>query len=144
MDPLKEEIQKLIDATKEAYADRDITFGEVLGLIPKFIGAITVLAKNIDPAMESGALRVLVIEGATDFYEEFIKPYDIPYLPNVVEDTVVDPALGKAVPILIGATYDTIIGVFESRINPEGGTDEDPMTILALPPKVEADDSPAE
>lgn len=132
MDTLREELAKLIQQIKDAYADRNITAGEALGLLVKSVSAFAVLARQIMPAIESGELRQFVIDGVQQVYDQVIAPMDIPGIPNIIEDTI-DDAIGRAVPTFIGLAYDTILQVFKIGQGDQGGGD--PVLLLALPPR---------
>lgn len=133
MDTLQQELGKLIDQIKEAYADKSISIGEALGLIYKSLAALSVLAKQVVPAIEAGDLRKFVISGAQKIYDEVIAPLDIPMIPNIIEDTV-DDAIGSAVPLFIGMAYDALYSAIENARGGGAGPD-DPVLILGLPKK---------
>lgn len=94
---------------KAASAD-GLTFKEAFGL---FLDAIERLVKLASEFSLPGADKKAMVMGAIDkLFDQVIAPIDIPYIPEVVERTVVDPALKK----LLLAAADQMVEFFVSKL----------------------------
>jgi hypothetical protein len=130
MDELREELQKLIDEAKEALADKKLSWAEALSLITGAIAAFLSIARGLGNNTGDTDVREMIITAVSNFYENVIRPKDIPGLPNIIENTVVDPLLGKAIPTLVGLLYDTLTSAFDAA-DPEVDT-PDPLLIMGI------------
>lgn len=125
------QVKALIDEAKAAYADKQISLGEAIGLMVKAVAAFTLLGKNFSFG-SSAELRVMVIDAAAKFYTEVIAPMDLPGVPNIFESSVVDPLVGRAVPVIVGELYDMLDTFAKNLLN----NVSDPNVLLGLPPKI--------
>lgn len=76
-----------------ARADGKLTASEAFQL---FVSAIERLVQAASTLPASGAdKKAAVLAAVEKLYDEVLAPLDIPYIPNVIESTIVDPALKK-------------------------------------------------
>ena len=78
-----------------------------------FIGAIDRLVKLASQFAVPGADKKAAVMSAVDkLYDVLLAPIDIPYIPEMVERTVIDPALKKGVAFVA----DRLIELFVSKL----------------------------
>lgn len=103
--------------TKAAYdsakADGKVTASEALDL---FLGSIERLVKLASEFTVAGADKKAAVLVAVDkLYDALLAPIDIPYVPEMVERTVLDPALKKG----LAFVADRLIELFVKQLPPK-------------------------
>lgn len=118
------EFDKTIAKYKEAAADGRVTLKEWWNLV---VGAVMEFAakayefSNLEPEKR----KALIIEGVQLLYDKVIAPLDIPGIPNIIENTVVDPLIGKAINPIVSALIDQTLALLTRlRGGPEPSTPE--------------------
>jgi hypothetical protein len=64
----------------------------------------------LDPAASKAAIMLMI----DDFYTKVVAPLDIPYVPNFIENTFVDPAVGKIFHEVASAVYDVVVKALDA------------------------------
>lgn len=126
---VKDSLDAIVKTYRESKADGSLSLAEVWRLLVEAIGKLVQIAETFDGA--TGAeKKEAVIQAAQAFYDDVIRPIDLPGVPNFLENTVVDPLLGKAVPYLFGGLVDGLVGIF----NREGWAGDPHPTEVEPPP----------
>lgn len=90
---VKGKLLALLDSAKAAVADKKLTFSEAVALVKEAIGSAIEIA---DQLPEAGPERkALVLSLCDQLYTTVIAPIDIPFVPNIVVEPIVDASLGK-------------------------------------------------
>lgn len=80
------------------------------GVISKLV--VEVEQQDVTPDVPGADKKTLVLETLAKFYDDVIAPLDIPYVPGIVEKTVVDPALRKVFLELASGTIDVLVSIY--------------------------------
>jgi hypothetical protein len=132
MDLVREEIAKLIEEAKVAYADKTVSVSEAMGLLTKASMSFIAIYAQFKTVLDASDMKTVITESVVQFYESVIRPMDIPGVPGFIENTVVDPMISKMIPYIVPALYDALMqylpGVHDDT------TPADPRVILGLPP----------
>ena len=108
-------VSNLVNSIKEAMKDGGFSFEDGFRIFVRSVASLVSLASKLGELAESGDLRDEVVAGTVKIYDEVIAPIDIPGVPNFIEKTVLDPALGKAIPGIVGAIYDSLRDIIENH-----------------------------
>lgn len=88
--------------------DNRITFSEFVHFIGRatrlIYGTISQIG-GIDPVER----KTMVLTAVDEFYQRVLAPLDIPYVPAFIENSYLDPAIGKWVHDAANALYDVIV-----------------------------------
>lgn len=64
----------------------------------------------VDPVAAKAVVMLMI----DDFYTKVVAPLDIPYVPNLIENTFVDPAVGRVFHEVASAVYDIVVKALDS------------------------------
>lgn len=123
-DLLEAEYQKVIDDYKAKVVD-GLTFQEMLELLTLATASFLDLSRYLAEA-DRDTLRGAVIQAATKFYNEVLAPIDIPSIPNWLENRIVDPLIGQAVPLLVASLVDALLKILPETTDHLGGPQDHP------------------
>ena len=109
---------------KAATADGTVTASEVWSILTRGVASLIQLANTMG-AYTGAEKKEAVIKAVQRLYDEVIAPLDIPGIPNFLENTIVDPLIGRAVPIVLSGIIDGLVSIFNKEGNwiptvPEG------------------------
>ena len=91
---LDKALADLIARYREATADGKVTISEVVTIGSAAVDGFVLAAQTVAGA--TGAEKHAAVLAAVDqFYASVIAPLDIPRIPDFIERTIVDPALGS-------------------------------------------------
>lgn len=82
-DVVKEEINKIIEEAKLAYADKKLSLSEVWGLFQDIVVSFMKIAETVN--LSGVDKKAIVMDAASRLYDEVIAPIDIKSIPNVIE-----------------------------------------------------------
>lgn len=91
---IEAEIEALIAQGKALVGD-GLSWGDGWALVGQATRAVIKVAEAVDASGHDK--KELALYCIDQFYEEVIVPIDIPYVPNWLENSVVDPAIGALV-----------------------------------------------
>lgn len=107
---ISDRIAGFIAKYKESTADGTLSLAEIFNLTNRAIADFAVAVEVIGGAGEDKKAAVLLALG--DFYDQIIKPYNIPGVPDILENTIVDP-YGRTVFIsIVDGLIDGMVRVF--------------------------------
>lgn len=112
--PLYEDIQASVKQLIESYklkAADGLTFSEATKLFTEAIGEIV---KILQTTGGTGAeKRAAAIQAAQAFYDNVLAPIDIPGIPNLIVEPIVDKTIGGFIPAIVGGLIDGMVQVFK-------------------------------
>jgi hypothetical protein len=88
---VKRELEGLIGKYKD-YARDGLSWTEVWSLTTAAVAAFIRVADSADPDQPLDH-KAVVLEACAAFYDSVLAPIDIPKVPNLIEGSLVDPAL---------------------------------------------------
>ena len=107
-------IESFVNETRaklaEARADGKITASEAFALFADCVERLVNAASQL--SVPGADKKAAVMDGIGKLYDAVIAPIDIPYIPEIVEASVVDPALKK----LVLAAADGLVEFFVSKL----------------------------
>lgn len=111
-DSVKFSLQDMVARFQAARGDGTITIAEGVQLLTHAVGH---LVRVVESLGGTGAQKKdAVVRAAQRFYDEVLAPLDLPFVPNLLERTVVDPLIGRAVPVVVGGLIDGIVDFFNT------------------------------
>lgn len=111
-DQLKGQIDTILAAAKTAAEDKQITLKEVTVIGMEVFHGIAILATSF-PESSHDERKATLLQVADQFYSSVLAPMDIPYVPAIVENTIVDPALGKVFHSVAEGMIDWVLAKVE-------------------------------
>jgi len=129
-DKFSKAITNVITAYKEAHADGKLSFTEIIALLGTAIGELVSIAEAFYDG--SGDAKKAAVMAAIDtFYEEVIKPIDIPVIPNFIEP-IADKAVKQLLLVVADGLVDAVVAIFNKAGWPDTpdtpDTPDDPTT----------------
>lgn len=106
-DQVKLAIETLKTQLVAAKADGRITVAEIFQLVGEAVSLLVAAASTL--SVSGADKKQLVTDAAQKLYDEVIRPIDIPGIPNVIENTIVDPAIGKAIPYIVSGLIEVFV-----------------------------------
>lgn len=92
-DQIRGDVQRLIEKCRESATD-GITIAEGMRLVVLFGASVHRLVHAI-PGHSAEEKQAAILEAVDRFYAEVLAPADLPGVPDFVERSIVDPALGS-------------------------------------------------
>lgn len=108
-DKIKDKVEELIAFYKDAMQDGTLSVSEVWAMSVRGIASIVELT-TVFPQYSKDQRREAVLQAAGMFYDKVIAPINIPWVPEFVENTIVDPSLRK---MFLGIADGVIRGLQE-------------------------------
>lgn len=105
LDKIRMEFESIKAEYQEAIADGKLSFGDAFNLLLHGVFSISKLLSQY-AELDFEKRKALGVDLAQEFYDEVIKPIDLP-IPNWIEGQV-DKMLGLAVRPIVESIYDTI------------------------------------
>lgn len=100
---------RLADFVNNFKFDGDAAPSTYTGILDTVYAVVDSLMKIADAFEAPGADKKAAVVAATaDFYQKFIKPIDLPWIPNFLETTVVDPLLEREISLFAGWIVERI------------------------------------
>lgn len=116
MPDLYQSIEQFVTDTKAAYdvarADGNVTASEAFDLFIDCVRRLVTIASEF--AVPGADKKAAVMAAVDKLYDAVLAPIDLPYIPEVVERTVIDPALKKGVLFV----SDRLIELFVKQLPP--------------------------
>ena len=111
-DLVQEEVDKVISVYKDKKLD-GLTFKEVFEVLTTAVSSFVRLVESVGGAHPGKWKKAVVVAAIESFYEQVIKPIDLP-IPDWLEWTVVDPVLEKSIAPVISGLIDGLVTLFNS------------------------------
>ncbi len=110
-DSLEVQLNALLAHYKAAAVD-GLTLAEIWELVNNAIASATTIVKDAKAEVGSDATaKEVVLHFAEQLYDEVIGPYDLPKIPNLIENRFVDPALKVVYMHLITGALNSLFKV---------------------------------
>ena len=107
---LKGAIEEIIAAYKDVYADKKITFGEMLTLVTRACATFVKLVESMGQGTGEEKKNA-VVTAVSQFYEVVIAPMDVPVIPNFVEP-MVDQGTKLVIITVAASAVDALVAIF--------------------------------
>lgn len=107
---LKGAIEEIIAAYKDVYADKKITFGEMLTLVTRACATFVKLVESMGQGTGEEKKNA-VVTAVSQFYDVVIAPMDIPGIPNFVEP-MVDQGAKLVIMTVAASAVDALVAIF--------------------------------
>jgi|JI9StandDraft_2_1071091.scaffolds.fasta_scaffold355598_1 hypothetical protein len=107
---LKGAIDEIIAAYKEVYADKKITFGEMLTLVTRACATFVKLVESMGEGTGQEK-KDAVITAVGTFYDTVVAPMDIPGVPNFIEP-MVDQGAKLVAMTVASSAVDALVVIF--------------------------------
>lgn len=104
---IRGKVEDLIAFYKSAVADGDLSVSEVWAIAVRATASIVELTTAF-PQYSKDQRREAILEAVGLFYDRVIAPIDIPWVPNFIENTIVDPSLRK---LFLGIAEGIVLGL---------------------------------
>lgn len=104
-------VAKTSQKISEARSDGSITFAEAFGIFTDCVERLVSAAQSL--SLPGSEKKAAVLAAVDKLFDTLLAPIDIPYIPDLIERTVVDPALKK----LALAAADGLIEFFVARLS---------------------------
>ena len=147
---LCEELDKLIETYREKVLANTPTSDQLLALIQLFVTTVTntvcrlpVPDVTTDRVFEEGVLvatsseyiaKETVLSAFDKFYDTVVAPFDIPMIPEFIENTYIDPAVRTFVRSQAANTFDAVSSLLSwfvtSRVTTATGTAGEAFAVL--------------
>ena len=105
---IKAEIEAMLATAREIYADGHISVKEWRRLGVEVLRAAKRIAAMVDESQVSR--EQLFIDVCVSAWEDLGKPFDIPGVPDFLEDALVDPIIEKLIEYGAGVIYEYLAG----------------------------------
>jgi len=110
-DVLKTQFEAVLAHYRAALADKKLTLLEKLKLAALALGSLVKVAElGSDSTGEEK--KAAVTKMALRLWDEVLAPIDIPRVPDLLEQTVVDPVIRMLIPLLVNLGIDTLVSMF--------------------------------
>lgn len=87
--PYLDQLELAIGEVKDLFADGKLTVGEIFAVTPQLVARAQVIMAEAQTFTEEDEAYILA--AADVLYDKHITPLDVPWVPENIEDTVVDP-----------------------------------------------------
>lgn len=111
LNSVRDELNSVITHYKELSKD-GFTLAEVWDLATSAVASIVQVIELTSNSQDKVDKKAIVMVAAGVLYDEVIAPMDIPFVPGIVENRVVDPALRVVFLKLASGAADAILKVF--------------------------------
>ena len=118
---VKEQFATVYEQAAEAVADGKVTFAEIWDTLVLVYKAGVLIMEQFPES--AAAKREAVIAACMECWHEYLKPADLPYLP----DFVVDPAIEAALPKMLGWGIDSLVSLYNGEGWPALPSDPPPQ-----------------
>ena len=93
--------------------DNRVTLSEAVSFIGRAIRlGYEIVAKYAAKEEDRKATVLMLVD---EFYNRLLAPLDIPFIPGFVENSLVDPLIGKALHYGVDGLYDVIVGALFAK-----------------------------
>lgn len=107
-DQISEAVDKIRQKISEAFADGSISFREVLGLIGDMVREFVALVGTLGE-MTPAEKKAAVLELVDEVYDKDIRPLNMDFVPDWIEENYVDPLIGQIVHTAADRILDMLI-----------------------------------
>lgn len=105
---IRGELEKTVEHYKLLAVD-GISLSDVWNLVTSAVSSFAVIAESFGGS--GGDKKAVVLAAAETLYDKLIAPLDIPYVPGVIENRIVDPMLKKVFMQLVSGAIDAAVKV---------------------------------
>lgn len=111
-DNIKGEVDKIIAHYKERISD-GFQWDDAWSLLQKATASFVYLVEAFSPisGLSGAEKKAAVLEAAGRAFDDLIAPLDIPYVPAILEKTIVDPGLRALWLKMLSGTIDALVAV---------------------------------
>lgn len=123
-DQIRAEVDGVVAGVKAkllaAKADGELTAGELWSLAMDGLTSVLGVAIRLLQILPASGpeKRAAAIEAAVEFYKAVIKPLNIPYLPDFIVEPMVDDAIERALPAIVGGMIDALHRMLKPNLPP--------------------------
>ena len=110
---VKTQVDALMASAKAKAAD-GLSLGEVWALFLEAIQTLVMLAETL-VGVDGATKKAVVLKAVDAFYENVILVVDIPWIPNFLERTVIDPAIHEAMSYFASKSIDALVAKFNTE-----------------------------
>lgn len=109
---VKVRFQELVDSAKAKAADGRLTLAEGWQLLQEGVQDAVYIAAQLNAA--GADKKALVLQLAQQLYDNVIAPIDIPYIPNLVVEPIVDKAIGQMIQPMLSGMIEAALNLLKS------------------------------
>lgn len=96
LEGIKSRIAVLVEYYASLLTNKQFNFSQITGLVTHLSLQLIQTVQDLAGA-DGAAKKALVLETIDYFYATYLAPLDIPGIPNIIEGSIVDPAIGMSV-----------------------------------------------
>lgn len=109
---IKVKMQELVVSAKAKAADGKITLAEGWQLLQEGVQDAVYI---VDQLQVSGVdKKALVLQAAQQLYDNVIAPIDIPFIPNLVVEPIVDRVIGQMIQPMLSGMIEAALNLLRS------------------------------
>lgn len=108
---VRDQVAALIEHYKKVTEDKKLTLSEAWSLATSAVAGVMRIveaAGDFDGKLKKEAVLLF----AASFYDQVIAPLDIPYVPSLIENRMVDPALKEVFLKLVDGSVESLVNIF--------------------------------
>jgi len=113
---IKEAVQALKAGFRDALADGKITLAELWLLVQHLVIDLVGIVNGLDD-LSPERRKEAILELVDEVYADVIAPIDLPWVPEFIERSLVDPILGIALHEVVSRLLDQYGGGQDGKLN---------------------------
>lgn len=107
---VNDQVMDLLDHYKKVTEDRNLSLDEVWALTTSAIAGVMRIVEAAGD-FDGPVKKEAVLAFASSFYDQVIAPLDIPYIPAMIENRLVDPALKNVFLQLVSGSVESLVNI---------------------------------